>query len=98
MYGPGRLSFLGGQCPRNFRLRTLILEPRDAIDYQPTDWATALVIVERGQLQIECRTGAQARFQEGAILAFAGLEIRRLRNPSSTPLVLSALSPIRAAD
>lgn len=98
MDGPDRISFLGARCPNGFRSRTLTLRPRSAIDYRPADWADALVVVERGELEVECRTGVRARFGEGAILAFAGLALRRLRNPSSRPLVLSALSRIRPAD
>jgi hypothetical protein len=93
-----RLSFLGARYPRNFRLRTLILQPRDAIDCQQADWADTLVLVEQGDLEIECRSGARACFPEGAILVFAGLALRRLRNSSTRPLVLSALSRIRSAD
>jgi hypothetical protein len=56
------------------------------------------VVVERGELEIEYRSGARAWFREGAILVFAGLTLRRLRNSTSRPLVLSALSRIRTAD
>ena len=98
MDGPDRISFLGSRCPRNFRLRTLTLQPRDAIDYRGADWADALVVVERGELEIECHSGARARFPEGAILIFAGLALRRLLCAGSRPLVLSALSRNQPAD
>jgi hypothetical protein len=98
MDGPERISFLGSRCPKDFRLRTLALQPRAAIVYQPADWADTLVVVERGELEIESRTGARARFGEGAILAFTGLALRRLRNPAGRPLVLSMLSRIRSVD
>jgi hypothetical protein len=98
MGGPDRVSFVGGRCPPSFLLRSLILQPRDTIDYQPPDWVDTLVVVERGELEIECRSGARARFREGAIVVFAGLTLRRLRNSSSRPLVLSALSRRRSAD
>jgi hypothetical protein len=97
MDGPDRIPFPGARCPKDFRLRMLTLQPRSVIDYQPADWADTLVVVERGQLEVESRTGARARFGEGAILAFAGLTLRRLRNPSSRPLVLSLLSRIQSA-
>jgi hypothetical protein len=97
MDGPDRISFLGARCPKDFRLHTLTLHPRNSIDYRPADWDDALVVVERGELEVECRSGARARFEEGAILAFATLAVRRLRNPSSKPLVLSILSRVRSA-
>ena len=87
-----RISFLGIRCPMNCRLRTVILEPGDALGYRRADWVGALVVVERGELDVECRSGARSRFGEGAILVFAGLGVRRLRNAGGEPLVLSALS------
>ena len=97
MDGPDRISFLGARCPKDFRLHTLTLHPRDTIDYRPADWADVLVVVERGKLEVECRGGARAQFEEGAILAFATLAVRWLRNPSSNPVVLSTLSRVRSA-
>jgi hypothetical protein len=92
MDDPDRISLLGARCPKDFRLRTLTLRPHDAIDYQRADWADTLVVVERGELEIECHGGTRARFQEGATVVFTGLALRRLRNSGSGPLVLSALS------
>ncbi|MFL6072001.1 MAG: hypothetical protein ACJ73S_01130 [Mycobacteriales bacterium] len=92
MDDPDRISFLGGRCPENFRLRTVILQPGDALDYRPADWVGAFVVVERGELEIECHDGALARFQAGAVLVFAGLTPRCLRNSGGEALVLSVLS------
>ena len=92
-----RISFLGALCPENFQLRTLILQPGDAIDCRRADWADTLVLVERGELEIESSGGARAWFQEGAILMFAGLALRRLGNPGHEALVLNALSRLRSA-
>ena len=93
MEDPDRFSFLGEFiCPEVFRLRTLRLQSGDAIDYLPADWADALVVVEQGELEVECCSGAVGRFGPGAVLAFAGLTVARLRNPGSVPLLLSAVS------
>jgi hypothetical protein len=93
-----RISFLGAGAPRNLRLRRLILQPRDALEYHAAEWTDALVIVERGELQVECRSGAQASFAHGAVLAFAGLTVQCLRNAGTSPLVLSVLSRCRIGD
>ena len=90
--GTGDLSFTGRRCPAQFQLRTLTLQPADAIDFRPADWADAVVVVERGELQIECRTGQRATFPQGAVLVFDGIPLRRLGNAGRSPLVLSALS------
>jgi hypothetical protein len=89
------VSFLGRRCPRGFLLRTLILQPRDAIDYRPADWIDTLLVVERGELEVECAGGTRAVFAAGAIVLLDRLDLRRLRSSGSTPLVLSALSRSR---
>ncbi|MGH6654749.1 MAG: hypothetical protein ACRDVE_06040 [Actinocrinis sp.] len=90
-FGAG-LSFVGAACPDDFRLRTLTLLPLDAVDFRSADWADALVVVERGELEVECSSGARARFEAGSVLTFTGLPLARLRNPGREPLVLSAMS------
>jgi hypothetical protein len=92
MDDPDRLSFLGFSCPRDFRLRTVILQPGDSLGYRQEDWLAALVVVERGELDVECRGGTRARFGAGSVLVFAALPLRWLRNAGEQPLVLSALS------
>jgi len=92
MDDPDRISFLARRCPENFRLSVVIVEPRDDIEGPPVDWLDALIIVERGELEVELRSGTRAWFDEGAILVLAGLSVRRLRNSGRLPLVLSALS------
>ena len=90
--GPEWTPVSGRRCPKGFRVRTLSLRPCAAIDYRQSDWDGALVIVEQGELEIECRSGVRVRFAEGSILAFAGLALRRLHNTGSGPLVLTAVS------
>ncbi|MER7645517.1 hypothetical protein [Streptomyces sp. NPDC126522] len=49
-------------------------------------------MVEEGLLEVECSSGARARFGSGAVLTFAAVQPWRLLNPGATPLVLSALT------
>jgi hypothetical protein len=70
---------------------TVILQPGDGLDYLAADWADTLVVVKRGELELECRSGRRARFAAGAVLTMVGLPVRRLRNPGPGPLVLSAV-------
>ncbi|NUR62935.1 MAG: hypothetical protein HOV87_30420 [Catenulispora sp.] len=92
MDGPDRVSFLGRPCPRGFHVQLVILEPGDSVGYQFSDWPDALVVVERGELDVECRSGEHARFGEGAVLAFTALPVRRLHSVGAVALVLSALA------
>lgn len=79
----------------NLRMRTLTLTPLETVEYRRSDWADTFVIVEQGNLEIECCSGVRASFGAGAILAFADLNLRLLRNSGADQLVLRALSRIR---
>lgn len=92
MDGPDRVSFLGTPCPPGFRVRLVILEPGDSLGYQHSDWTAALVVVEHGELAVECHSGAHAHFGEGEVLAFTALPVRRLHSVGAVALVLSTLS------
>lgn len=92
MDGADPISFFDPHCARSAVVRGLILQPHDAIDYNEADWIDTLVIVERGELEVECPTGRRALFGEGAVLAFVGLTVQRLHNAGDRPLVLSAVS------
>ncbi|MBS2964286.1 hypothetical protein KGA66_14595 [Actinocrinis puniceicyclus] len=71
---------------------TVRLAPGAAVDFVAADWADALVVVKRGELEVECRSGRRARFAAGAVLTFAGLPVRRLHNPHPEPVVLSLVA------
>jgi mannose-6-phosphate isomerase-like protein (cupin superfamily) len=86
------ISFLGPRAPPGGRVRTVVLPPGGSLDYRVADWARALVVVEHGVLEVECRNGVGARFGTGALLTFANVAPQRLRNPGDIPLVLSTLT------
>ncbi|MEV4617699.1 hypothetical protein AB0J74_03150 [Asanoa sp. NPDC049573] len=94
----GPLSFLGRRSPPGGRVRTVVLPPAGTLDYRPAEWAAALVVVERGTLEVECGNGVSARFGTGAVLSFAHVDPRRLRNPGAVPLVLSVVRPASHPD
>jgi len=49
-------------------------------------------LVESGELELECTRGGSRKFPRGAILWFAGLPLRTLRNRGLEPVVLTAVS------
>ena len=71
---------------------TVTLQPGDVLELVATDWVDTLVVVERGELEVECRSGRRARFAAGAVLTLAALPVRCLRNRGCEPLVLSAVA------
>ena len=61
-----RLSFLGRELPEAFVLKILTLAPESEEPYREEDWADAIVIVERGELEVECQAGGRKLFRRGA--------------------------------
>lgn len=88
---PIPLAVAGNRAP-HVRTSTLTLGPGTAIDYREVGWPGSLVIVEQGDLEIECTSGTRARFAAGAVLTFEGLDLRHLHNAGPCRLVLRALS------
>jgi hypothetical protein len=86
------ISFAGKKLPGRFVLRELVIEIAGERSYHRPEWAGALVVVEAGELEIECVGGTTARFHDGAVLCLDGLPIRRLRNRGPCPLRLSLVS------
>jgi hypothetical protein len=75
-----------------FARRHVVLDPGDRRPYEPAEWDDALVIVKRGEIDVECRAGGRMRFVAGDVLWFTGLPLRSLHNPGLDPAVLVAVS------
>jgi hypothetical protein len=76
----------------SFQRRTVTVAAGSERPYDPAEWFDALVVVERGEVELECRSGGLARFKQGDILWFAGLPLCALRNPGTDAAVLVAIS------
>jgi hypothetical protein len=90
--GPDGLSFLGRRLPPRFELRVVTLGPGDRRPYDRAEWRGALVVVERGELELECLGGSRRCFGRGNVLCLDGLPLRALRNRGPEPVVLAAVS------
>ena len=80
-----------------FDVRVVELPPGGRRAYDVAEWAGALVIVDRGEVELACRDGRRTRFAGGAVLWLSGLPVRELRNPGAAPAVLVAVSRRYAA-
>jgi hypothetical protein len=87
-----RLDLLGRRFPPAFEVRVLELGPGRSRPYCEADWRDALVVVERGELELEGLGGRRERFRLGAVLSLAGLGLRNVRNPGAEQAVLVAVS------
>jgi hypothetical protein len=85
------VTFRDGPLPPGFRRRVVTIDPGRARLYDTAEWRDALVVVERGEIHIECRAGLFRRFVPGAVLWLTGLPLRALHNRGSDPAVLVAV-------
>jgi quercetin dioxygenase-like cupin family protein len=90
--GPDRLTFLDGPLPARFRLRGVTIAPGASRPFRAEEWDDALVVVEQGEVVLECNAGGRRRFGAGAVMWLQGMNLRALHNPAEEPTVLSAVS------
>jgi hypothetical protein len=75
------VSLLGRPLPPAFVRREVVLAPYAERAYLAAEWRDALVIVERGSLELVGLSGTRRRLNRGAVLWLTGLPVRALRNP-----------------
>jgi hypothetical protein len=78
--------------PAAFARREVVLSPGARRAYDAAEWDDALVVVKRGELDIECRAGGRMRFVAGDMLWLTGLPLRALENLGAEPVVLVSVS------
>lgn len=85
------VTFRGRPLGPAFRRREITIAPGGARLYDAGEWRDALVVVEQGELHLECRAGRFCRFTQGAVLWLTGLPLRALHNRGAEPAVLVAV-------
>lgn len=79
-----------------FRRRVVTISPDDWHAVVEDEWRDAIVVVERGEVELFCSV-ASRRFDQGAVLCFEGLGLRAMHNPGPVDTVLVATSRRRPA-
>ena len=75
-----------------FVARTVTIAAGCERRYERSEWADAIVVVQTGEIELECLGGTCSRFGTGAVLCFDSLPLRTLRNAGREPAVLIAVS------
>ncbi len=78
--------------PAGFSRRVLQVAPGLGLELEASCPADAIVVVEKGEVEVECRSGTRRRFGRGAMIPIARLPIARLRSVGPGPLVVVAVS------
>ena len=85
-------SFLERPLPAAFRLHVVAVAPGGTRPYEAAEWRDALVVVERGEIELETVRDGTRRYVSGDVLWLTGLPLRALRNRGREPAVLVAVS------
>ena len=93
-----RPGFLGRPVQGAFDVRRVVVDPGAERAFDEAEWSDAVVVVESGGIELECRCGSRRRFSRGHVLWLTGLPLRALRNRERTPTVLVAVSRRPSAD
>lgn len=88
----GRLPLLGRRLGSTFERREIVVAAGRSRAYDEDDWRDAIVVVERGEIELETTAGARRCFGRGDVLCLAGLPLRALRNRGEKTAVLVAVS------
>jgi hypothetical protein len=97
MIGPAdRLSLLDRPLSSAFEVRLVALPPGRGRRYREADWRDALVVIERGDVELECVGGSRRRFGRGDVLWLSGMPLLALHNPGRDSALLVAVSRRRA--
>jgi len=87
----GRVSFVGRTVDAGFECREIHLSPGSQRVFAEAEWRDTILVVERGEIELESLGGDRVAFATGAVL-FLGTWLRVLRNRGRVPVVLSAIS------
>ncbi len=90
--GDGDPLEIGGRVWPTFIARRVVLAGCSSQRFDEAQWRDALVVVERGTVEVETMSGLRRAFGVGDILWLTGLNLRALHNPSVEDAVLAAVS------
>jgi hypothetical protein len=87
-----RFSLLARPLPRTFRTRVVTIDPARSLVCDDADWGDAIVVVERGVVELETAYGGRCWLRAGDVFWLAGLRVRAMHSVGSEPAVLAAAS------
>ena len=92
------LPFDGRFLSPRFALVAVTIPPGARRPYDADEWRDTLVLVQAGEIELECTRGGHRRFGPGALLPLGSLSLRALYNPGLEPVRLTAVSRTMRAE
>ena len=80
------------EVPPGFECRAVTIEPGGDRIYHDAEWQDALVLIARGEIELEWRDGRRHRLASGEVFWLAGLPLRRIHNDGAESAQLVAIS------
>ncbi len=84
-------SLFPDPLPDGFSRRVFQGAPGRELGLEPASLPDAIVVVDQGELELECRAGTCQRFGPGSMIPIARLPVAHLRNVGPGRLVLVAV-------
>ncbi len=75
-----------------FAIRAVTVAPGDELAFDEAQWRDAIVMVQRGEIELRGVSGASRGFRPGALLWFDKVPLAALHNPGDEPAVLLAIA------
>ena len=89
------VSFLGRRLPPWVELHVVVIPPGATHPYDRDQWRGALIVVERGAIELELRSGRRLPCTQGYIGTLSGMSLVALHNAGDRPAVVTAVSRAR---
>jgi hypothetical protein len=86
-----RLSFVNRTPPRSADVEIVTIASGERRPYDERAWQEALVVVERGTIDLECRRGGRRSFSAGDVIWTVGLDLQSLHNGGDEAVVLTVV-------
>ena len=86
------VSLLGRRLPPWIELHVVVIPPGCAHRFDPDHWRGALIVVERGAIELELLTGRRLACAQGYIGTLSGMSLRALHNKGDPTAVIAAVS------
>ena len=78
--------------PAGFSRRVFRVAPGVEVDLDARGVLDAIVLVEEGEIELECRAGTRRRFGRGSIIPITRPPVAHARSVGSCPLLLLSVS------
>ena len=89
---PGGGTALFGHLTPRFERRVITVAPGVGRPYDEAEWRDSIVLIEQGEIELECDQGGRRHFARGDLLWFVDLSLRFVHCVGTQDAVLVAIS------